>query len=281
MSRKSFLVAAIVALAATSAQARSEFTLVQSKTAPEYAFKADIIGFTPGMSAADAETKMTERYPEGNIQLSTTYVGNDNVHSDSFKSRFSMWKREKEEINVLLTSPSAGNQVFAVSRNLEYWDDEARPDIDETISALKAKYGEPNYALDARPKANSLRKDRIVTLAWYLGGNGKCDLKQFDSMMRQVSEICTNEVIHKTGPQISTVSYNPGYAKYYAQLAQAGADVILVAKVSNHDNSSRAFNVRVSFMDLKRPALSVEGDAEQIEAAQKAFDSVKVAAPEL
>jgi len=191
-----------------------------------------------------------------------------------------VWEREKEEINVYLTSPSTGNEVFAASRALDFWHDD-KPDFGKTIAALVQKYGEPSAREEILPDPKYInKKSKSVTLMWYLGGEGKCELTQFDSMVGKLSTVCT-ETRHKTGPSVSDYAYTPRRAEEYANAATAGSDVVLVATMYNHDGSERISRMTTSFTDLKRRSLTVKADMAAIEAAQAEFDNIKVDAPDL
>jgi hypothetical protein len=283
MSLKSLVIASfVVAFGTTAAIAAEDFPIPQTVTVPAYDFQGrsiDIIGFKPGMKAEEALAVLKQRKPE--VYIGTSKIGNGSVRSQEFPSRYSSWERENEEINVLMTSPSAGNEVFSVSRRLEFWTEEKRPDFEATLKAFTDKYGAPSAVNDELPDPKYLnKKGRYTTLMWYLGGDGKCDLTKFDSMVGKVSEVCT-ETSHETGPSVKNVTYTPAKAEIYQKTATAGSDVVLVAKVYNSDGSQRAFSITVSFVDLKRRALAAAEDIKLIEAEQAKFDSVKVAAPEL
>lgn len=282
MSIKSIVLAAALAIVSTSAFAVEDFAIPQTATVPAYEFpgrKIDIIGFTPGMGADEALELFRERKPD--VDVSRTQIGSRNVSSVAFPSRYSSWERENEEINVLLTSPSAGNQVYFVSRKLDFWNDEKKPDFEATLKAFTEKYGEPSAVDEVLPDPQYVnRTSRSTTLMWYLGGEAKCDLERFDSMASKVSEVCTKP-IHQSGYSIKDITYSPGRAELYAQTAEAGSDVVLVANVYNHDGSSRASRIMVSFVDLKRRAISAAEDIKLIEAEQAKFDNIKNDAPEL
>lgn len=283
MSLKSLVIASFaVALGATASVAGDDFTIPQTVTVPAYDFQGrsiDIIGFQPGMKAEAALEVLKQRKPE--VYIGTSKIGNRTVRSAEFPSRYSSWERENEEINVLMTSPSVGNEVFSVSRRLDYWDDEKKPDYEGTLKAFVDKYGEPSAKEDILPDPKYVNKQgRSTTLMWYLGGEGKCDLTRFDSLVGKLSEVCT-QPSHKTGPSVSDVMYTPAKAETYQKTAEAGSDVVLVAHVYNHDGSQRLSTITVSFIDLKRRALAASEDIKLIEAEQAKFDSVKVAAPEL
>jgi hypothetical protein len=283
MSLKSLVIASLIAsFGTTAAIAAEDFQIPQTASVLAYDFQGrsiDIIGFTPGMKADAALELFKQRKPE--IYIGTSKIGNASVRSQEFPSRYSSWERENEEINVLMTSPSAGNEVFSVSRRLEFWSEEKRPDFEATLKAFTDKYGTPSVVNDELPDPKYLNKTgRYTTLMWYLGGEGKCDLTKFDSMVGKVSAVCT-QTAHETGPSVKNVTYTPAKAETYQKTATAGSDVVLVAKVYNSDGSQRAFSVTVSFIDLKRRALAAAEDLKLIEAEQAKFDSVKVAAPEL
>lgn len=283
MSLKSLVIAPfVVALGTTASIAADDFPILQTVTVPAYDFQGrsiDIIGFQPGMKADVALEVLKQRKPE--VYIGTSKIGNRTVRSAEFPSRYSSWERENEEINVLMASPSVGNEVFSVSRRLDYWDDAKKPDYEATLKAFVDKYGEPSAKDDVLPDPKYVnKKGRSTTLMWYLGGEGKCDLARFDSIVGKVSEVCT-QTSHKTGPSVSDVTYTPAKAEIYQKTAEAGSDVVLVANVYNHDGSQRASTITVSFIDLKRRALAAVEDIKLIEAEQAKFDSVKVAAPEL
>ncbi|MCS4089708.1 hypothetical protein [Rhizobium sp. BK176] len=282
MSLKSIVLAsALAVIGATSAMAIDDFQIPQAITIPAYAFadKVDIIGLKPGMKADEALRILKERKPE--IYIDNSQFGNRVVRSVEFPSRYSSWERENEEINVLMVSPSSGNEVFSVSRSLEFWRDEKRPDYETTVKALTDKYGKPSAEEVIPPTPGDINhRGRSTTLMWYFGGEGKCDLKKFDGMMSNLSDLCT-KVTHQTGPSVTNVMYSPAKLESYQKTATAGSDVILVAKVYNHDDDNRVFGMSVSFVDLKRRALTAEEDLKLVKAEQAKFDSVKNPAPEL
>jgi hypothetical protein len=284
MSLKPFLLPALAALAVSSQVSAKDFAIPQTVNVPAYDFQGrsiDIIGFVPGMKADVALKLLQDRKPGKEVRGSTSSIGNRTVSSESFDSYYYSWQREKEEINVYLTSPSAGNEVFSASRNLEFWNAEERPDFEKSIAALVEKYGDPSKREDILPDPRYInKKSKTVTLMWYLGGAGKCELKQFDSIVGQLSDIC-NKATHKTGPSVNDFAYTPAKADIYSKTATAGSDILLVAHIHNNDGSDRVFRMTVSFTDLKRRALSAKADIALIEAEQAKFDSVKVAAPEL
>jgi hypothetical protein len=282
MSLKSLVIAsALAAVCATAATAGEDFPVPQTLTIPAYDFAntVDIIGLKPGMKADEALRILKERKPE--VYVETSQFGNRTVRSAEYPSRYSSWERENEEINVLMVSPSTGNEVFSVSRRLEFWSDEKQPDYETTLKALTDKYGKPSAVNDVLPDPKyENHKGRSTTLMWYFGGAGKCDLTQFDSIVAKVSTVCT-ETTHQTGPSVSNVVYSPAKLENYQKTAGAGSDLVLVANVFNHEGNQRVFGMTVSFVDLKRRALAAEEDVKLVNAEQAKFDSVKVAAPEL
>jgi hypothetical protein len=282
MSLKSLVIAsALAAVCATAALAAEDFPIPQTVTIPAYDFanRVDIIGFKPGMKADEALRVIKERKPS--IYIDNSQFGNRTVRSMEFPSRYSSWERENEEINVLMVSPSTGNEVFSVSRRLEFWSAEKQPDYETTIKALTDKYGNPSAVDDVPPTPGDINhRGRSTTLMWYFGGEGKCDLKKYDSIVSKVSTVCT-KVTHETGPSVSNVMYSPGKVESYQKTAGAGSDVVLVANVFNHDNNNRVFGMTVSFVDLKRRALAAEEDLKLIKAEQAKFDEVKNPAPDL
>jgi hypothetical protein len=285
MSLKMRLVTALAAiLVAGSAAATDDFAVPQTVNLPAYDFKGrtvDIVGIKPGMKAEEAMAVLKERFPGEKIGGMTSSIGNRTVSSGSYDSLYHMWKREKEEVNVYMTSPSSGNAVFHASRALDFWNAEDQPDFEKTIAAFVAKYGEPSKREEVLPDPKYVNKtSKTVTLMWYLGGNGKCELTQFDNITGKLSDIC-NTTMHKTGPSVKDYIYNPARAEVYAKTAKAGSDLVLVAKMSNHDGSERISRMTVSFTDLKRRALTAEADIALINAEQAKFDSVKVGAPDL
>jgi hypothetical protein len=284
MFLKRLALASLIASSFVPAFAAEPFALPQVETIPPYSVEGrsiDIFGFKPGMSATDALALFKEKKPGEEISVETSNVGTRNVSSVEFPSRYSMWKRENEEINVFMDSPSVGNEVFAVSRSLEFWRDEKQPDFEATLKAFVDKYGKPSAINDVPPDPRYTNHQRhTTTYMWYIGGRGVCELKQLDSISRKYSDVCT-EVSHKTGPDVNGAVYSPSRAETYAKTATAGTDLVLVATVYNLDGGPRAFGVTVSFIDLKRRDRSAVADIKAIQAEQAKFDSVKVAAPEL
>ncbi len=234
------------------------------------------------MSVEEAEALMKARYPAGDIEKMESWMRAKDVSSVRFPTALYMWKREKEEMNVLFTSPSSGSQVFRVSRRTSYPQDE-RPDFDKTVEALIQKYGKPSDTDFHEPRESMLRNQgyKSATLMWYLGGAGQCDLKHLNTGMNDVaSEICRKASV-ETGPDINNAVYTPRKANLYTGAAKGGSDLIIVADVYSYDGSPRVARMTVSFTDVKRVAATVEADVKLLSAEQSKYDKIKIAAPEL
>lgn len=275
MFLKTTITASIFMAAAMSAAIGTErFSIPQSVDLPVYSFEGreiDIIGFKPGMAAADALQLLQEHKKGEDVRYMEMYIGTRDVESEYFPSLYYSWQREEEAINVFLTSPSAGNQVYAVSRSLDFESDQ-RPKIDDLLAGLVQKYGDPDNQYD--------RVTNTQSFAWYFGGQGRCELEHLDIGMARVSELCVMPH-HTTGPSIDRLTYTPRKAKHYLETMGAGSDVVVVASIVAYRDDGKANRIVMSFVDLKRRALSAEADIKLLEQEQAEFNQIEVAIPKL
>jgi hypothetical protein len=245
------------------------FTVPHTVNLSEYNFghDIDIVGLKPGQSAADVKDILKERF--GEFRGQSMRIGTDQVSSEKFDVTYAAGQRDKEQVQVFLTSPSAGNQVFAAGRVLDFRTSDGLPAITDLVAKLSEKYGEPtNFTPEGR---------KGPTAVWYLGSKGKCDLK--DTISYRPSWIC-DEPYFSYRLNDGKV-YNIRAAQEYADTMNAGADVILVAKFTSFDHNGKANSMAVSFVDVKRRGLSLEADLKLIDAEQAKFDSKSVAMPDL
>jgi hypothetical protein len=268
------LIAIASILTSTSfAQSSSGFEIPKTVEIPAYTVEdggVDIAGFRPSMPAEEALELLREHTAGKELRYLEGYFGTRDVRSVYYPTAYYSWS-EPEEINVLLNSPSAGNQVVSVSRSLSFRRDQ-RPLSEDVMASLIEKYGEP--------QSSFRRNAQTRAFSWYLGGNRQCELKHLDVGMSNVSGIC-DEPLHATGPGINNLTYSPQRAQYYLDTAAGASNVVLVASLTEYREDGKTDRLVVSFIDLHRRAASVQADIGLLNAEQEKFNSVKVDVPKL
>lgn len=275
MPVKSLILSSSIILAAVSGALGSErFTIPQTVEVPSYApleGGIDIVGFKPGMASAES-LQLLEKHVDGKeIRYLEGYFGTRDVTSENFRTLYYSWQREKEDVNVFLSSPSAGNEVYAVSRSLDFRRDQ-RPRSEDLMAGLIEKYGEPNSSYKRNASQHSV--------SWFFGGNRKCELEHLDTGMARASQLC-HEPFHDTGAAANGLVYSPRNAKHYLETAEGGSNVVVVAMFTQHRDDGKVDRLVVSFLDLKRRAASVEADLKLLDEQQKKFDQAEVGLPKL
>lgn len=262
-----------ISCSAASAAEAFPIPLVESGSPASYeGAKADIVGIEVGQSYSSL-MDILPTLGLKDVRQMETRIGTRDVSSERFVTYVQAGSR-RELVSIHLTSPSVGNQVYAVSRELDFASDQ-RPIRDDLVAGLLAKYGKHSGEFDVNHGTS-----RSQLFAWYLGGTGSCDMKHLDRGMAQISELCSRP-FHHTGPSVNNHVYSPAKADHYLATASAGADVVIVAQITLHRDDGRADRLVVSVLDLKRRALSAQADVPLIMEAQSKFEATAVTLPKL
>ncbi len=126
----------------------------------------DVLGITPGMQPNDVRDILTKSY--GNVVVTQDDLGLENhgvvVQTQNFVTRMTA-QRDTDEVVVWFATPTTGNGVVEVTRQLSYRDETAAPPMQQAQAELIARYGPPGF------NGPAVGTGEVRLLAWSFHGN--------------------------------------------------------------------------------------------------------------
>lgn len=156
-------------LFAPLAAAAAPVTLTQVSPPATYTpegHSVDVLGITPGMSPTAVRDLLSKQY--GNVVVTQDDLGLENdgavVQTQNFVTRMSAIK-DMDQVTVWFATPTTGNGVVEVSRQLSYRDESAAPPMQTVRAELIEKYGKPGF------DGPAVGTGEVQLLAWSYKGN--------------------------------------------------------------------------------------------------------------
>lgn len=272
MNVKAALVLAFATLAGSPAFAVDNYTIpetIDQSAVSVVDRPVDIIGIKPGMSASDALAILAKDYGgEDKIDRFHMKIGTRQVQSQQFDTLYKGGEILKKGIaEVYLTSPAAGNKVFAARRVVNFKVEDGLPTVAAMKAQLVEKYGNPSA--EDKPNKSSIQ------MFWYLGGKGVCTEKY---------DVCTTSYDGGSSGGAGGVlgSYDVSKTEDYEKATTYGADIVIVAELSTaYGYPDGVKDLEVSFVDLKLRAKSARADYDLVFKKQAEFDAKAVSMPKL
>lgn len=126
----------------------------------------DVLGITPGMGPEAVREILTKQY--GNVVVSQNNLGLENrgvvVQTQNFVTEMTA-QNDTDQAAVWFGTPTTGNGVVEVTRQLSYRDETAAPPMLQARAELMARYGKP--AFDGSATGNG----EVQLIAWTYRGN--------------------------------------------------------------------------------------------------------------
>ncbi len=126
----------------------------------------DVLGITPGMAPDTVREILSKQY--GNVVVTQNDLGLENrgivVQTQNFVTEMTA-QNDSDQAVVWFGTPTTGNGVVEVTRQLSFRDETAAPPMQETRAELTARYGKP--AFDGSATGNG----EVRLLAWSYHGN--------------------------------------------------------------------------------------------------------------
>ena len=126
----------------------------------------DVLGITPGMAPDTVRELLTKQY--GNVVVTQNNLGLENrgyvVQTQNFVTEMTA-QSDTDQATVWFGTPTTGNGVVEVTRQLSYRDETTAPPMQETRAQLIARYGKPGF--DGSATGNG----EVQLLAWSYHGN--------------------------------------------------------------------------------------------------------------
>lgn len=242
--------AGLIALAILLPHAAFSAAVTLTQAAPPAIYKpggrtVDVLGITPGMTPAAVREILTGIY--GNVVVTQDDLGLDNrgvaVETQSFVTRMSAQK-DTDQITVLFGTPTTGNGVVEISRQLSYFDETAAPDLQQMRADLIEHYGKPGF------DGPAVGTGEVQLLAWSFHGNTPSPCPR-SSCRAQLSE----------GLDIRNL---PAYARS----VKAGNELTIVATLlSGIADPSRASGIVVVVSDAATKLRTLDTAVAQMKAA--------------
>ena len=126
----------------------------------------DVLGITPGMRPDAVRDILAKAY--GNVVVTQEDLGLENrgvvVKTQNFVTRMSA-QRDTDEIAVWFATPTTGNGVIEVTRQLSYRDETAAPPMQQAQDEMIAHYGKPGF------DGPAVGTGEVRLMAWSFHGN--------------------------------------------------------------------------------------------------------------
>ncbi len=126
----------------------------------------EVLGISPGMPPTAVRDLLSEQY--GNVVVTQDDLGLDNdgvvVQTQNFVTRMSA-RKDMDEVTVWFATPTTGNGVVEVTRQLSYRDETAAPPMQQVRAELIEKYGKPGF------DGPAVGTGEVQLLAWSYKGN--------------------------------------------------------------------------------------------------------------
>lgn len=126
----------------------------------------DVLGITPGMQPDAVRDILAKIY--GNVVVTQEDLGLENrgvvVQTQNFVTRMTA-QRDTDEVAVWFATPTTGNGVVEVTRQLSYRDETAAPPMQQAQAELIARYGKPGF------DGPAIGTGEVRLLAWSFHGD--------------------------------------------------------------------------------------------------------------
>lgn len=126
----------------------------------------DVLGITPGMAPDAVRDLLTKQY--GSVIVTQNDIGLENrgvvVQTQSFVTEMTA-QNDNDQAVVWFGTPTTGNGVVEVTRQLSYRDETAAPPMQQARAELTAKYGKPAF------DGSATGSGEVQLLAWSYHGN--------------------------------------------------------------------------------------------------------------
>ncbi len=126
----------------------------------------DVLGITPGMGPDTVREILSKQY--GAVVVTQNNLGLENrgsvVQTQNFVTEMTA-QNDTDQAVVWFGTPTTGNGVVEVTRQLTYRDETAAPPMDQARTEFIAKYGKPGF--DGSATGNG----EVQLLAWSYHGN--------------------------------------------------------------------------------------------------------------
>ena len=244
--RRITLLVAIIILAASAARAEP-VTLTQVGQPAQYRIggrSPDILGIEPGMSPDTVRDILTRIY--GNATVTQDDISLDNrgaiAESQNFTTRIAALK-DGDQITVWFATPTTGNGVVEVSRELSFRDETAAPTMKQERAELVDKFGKPGF------DGAAVGTGEVQLMAWAFHGDKAVPCPR-SSCRGQLSE-----------------GLDPRNLPIYARAVKAGNDLTIIATLlSGIADPSRATGIVVVLSDAATKARTVGAALSQLRA---------------
>ncbi len=215
----------------------------------------DVLGIVPGMSPTAVRDILSKRY--GDVQTFQDNLGLEErgaaVSTAPFLTRMTAGTRS-DQVTVWFATPTTGNGVVEVSRQLIYADPAKAPELRQVQAELVAKYGPP---ADAPSSPNA----EVAVFTWAYG-NGKPAPCPQGSCRAEVSE-----------------GLNMANIAVYERAARNGHPLLIVASLlSAIDRPERASSVSLTVSDAATKARTLDAAVAQMREAVGGARAAKVSA---
>ena len=205
----------------------------------------ELLGIAPGMTPDAVRDILTKAY--GNAVVTQDDIGLDNrgvtAHSQPFISKIAA-QRENDEIVVWFGTPTTGNGVVEVSRQLSFRDETAAPPMQQVRADLLERYGKPGF------DGPAVGTGEVLLMAWSFNGD-KPNPCPRSSCRAQLSE----------GLDVRNL---PAYARS----TKAGNDLTIVATLlSGISDPSKASGIVVVLSDAATKFRTLDAAIAQLRTA--------------
>ena len=204
----------------------------------------DILGIAPGMAPDTVRDILTKAYGNATVTQDDLSVVDKGVTAESqpYTSRIAALK-DGDQITVWFATPTTGNGVVEVSRELSFRDETAAPTMQQERAELLDKYGK------AGSDAAAISSGEVQLMAWSYHGNAATPCPK-SSCRAQLSE-----------------GLDPRNLPIYARAVKAGNDLTIVATLlSGIADSSRATGIVVVLSDAATKARTLDAALTQLKA---------------
>ncbi len=153
----------------TMVSAAAPVTLTQSSPPALYkpgGRSIDVLGITPGMQPDTVRDILAKVY--GNVVVTQDDLGLENrgvvVKTQDFVTRMTA-QRDTDEVAVWFATPTTGNGVVEVTRQVSYRDETSAPAMQQVQADLIERYGKPGF------DGPAVGTGEVRLMAWSFHGN--------------------------------------------------------------------------------------------------------------
>lgn len=204
----------------------------------------DILGIAPGMAPDTVRDILTKAYGNATVTQDDLGIVDKGVTAESqpYTTRIAALK-DGDQITVWFATPTTGNGVVEVSRELSFRDETAAPTMQQERAELLDKYGKAGF------DGAAVSTGEVQLMAWAYHGNAAAPCPK-SSCRAQLSE-----------------GLDPRNLPIYARSVKAGSDLTIVATLlSGIADSSRATGIVVVLSDAATKARTLDAALTQLKA---------------